>query len=217
MRHIGLLFLFRTTIASIAWGQADLPKYYCQGCCGGVGEYYLKLDLDNKFELYYSVVDRAKENSLFGKGTFNIKNDLLTLSFENIPQARVNAIKIKLSDSLIIHFNAFDNVRNDSLALFNVEFKNGKTFFHRRASGTIKIKFEGPQTIKFSSMGFRDINYSLTEPGEYEMNIRLNPDGTTYLKQGDKKVLKLIKANSIEWFQDLSDKKLEFTTKSCGQ
>lgn len=217
MRTIGVLFIILTALVTSSLGQTDLPKYYCQGCCGGVGVYYLKLDLATKFELYYLTGDKTKDTSSFGLGTFNIKNDILTLSFENIPQDGIDLRKINSSDSLIIHFNVFDNVRGDSVPLTNVKFKSGETAFYPNSAGTIRIRFSGPEIINFSSLGFRDISYSLAEPGEYEMKVRLNPEGTTYLKQGDKKEFRIVRANEIEWFQDLGNKKLKFTTESCSR
>jgi hypothetical protein len=213
MRIIALLFIVLTTLVTRSMGQTGLPKFYCQGCCGGIGVYYLKLDLATKFELYYSTGDKTKD--AFGLGTFNIKNDILSLSFENIPQDGIDLRKINSSDSLIIHFNVFDNVRADSVPSLNVKFKSRGTVFYPNPTGTIRIRFSGPEIINFSSLGFRDISYSLAEPGEYEMKVRLNPEGATYLKQGDKREFKIVRANEIEWFQDLGNKKLKFTTKSC--
>jgi hypothetical protein len=217
MRHIGLLLTILTTIVVSSLGQTRTPKYYCQGCCGGVGVYYLKLDSANKFELYYLVGEGNRDDSSFGIGTFNVKSDLLTLSFNDIPHDGVELRKTNISDSLIVHFYVFDIARSDSVALINVKLKTGKEFFYPQSTGTIKMKFRGPETINFSSIGFKDLTYSLTEPGEYEMRVKLNPEGKTYLKQGDKKEFKIITTNTTEWFQDVSDKNLKFTTKSCGR
>jgi hypothetical protein len=160
-------------------------------------------------------IEKRSEKSSFGLGTFNINNDILTLSFENIPQEGVDSRKVKTSDSLIIHFRVFDNIRDDSVAS-NVKFKTEKKFFSHNSTGTIKRRFSGPETVNFSAMGFRDISYSLTEPGEYEMKVRLNPEGTTYFKRGDTKVFKIIRTKTMDLFKDINDKKLKFTTRSCG-
>lgn len=217
MRGIALLFITLTNMVISSSGQTDLPKHYCQGCSGGVGVYYLKLDLGAKFEAYYLTEDNTKANSSFGLGKFNIKNDVLTLSFENVPEDGVDLKKISNSDSLIIHFNVFDNIHDDSVALTNVKFKSGETFFYTNSKGTIKMQFSGPKTIEFSSLGFRDISHSMKEPGEYEMKVRLNPEGKTYLKQGDKREFKVMKKNTVEWFQGIDDNKLKFTTIPCGR
>jgi hypothetical protein len=217
MRTLALLLILLTTIVIRSFGQTDLPKYYCQGCCGGVGIYYLKLDSASKFELYYFTREKKTETSSFGLGTFNVNNDILTLSFDNIPQDGVNSTKVKGSDSLIVHFRVIDNIHDESVALTNVKFKTGEPFFFSKATGTIQIRFSGPEIVNFSSVGYRDISYSLTEPGEYEMEVRLNPQSATYLKQGDKKDFKVIRRRRIDWLEDIDDKKLKFTTRSCGR
>lgn len=214
MRSIGLIFIILLILVIGALGQTDFPKFYCQGCCSGVNVYYLKLDSAKKFEVYYLTGDKTKDVSSFGLGTFYIKNDLLTLSFENIPVDGVESRKFSASDSLIIHFYVSDNIRGDSVPLVNVKFKEGNTLFYPNATGTIRTRFAKPTSISFSCIGYRDINYSLTEPGEYEMKVRLNPEGTTYLKQGEKIELKIVKTKRLEWFESI-DKKLMFTTKSC--
>lgn len=216
MKTIGVLFTIMTTLVTSSLGQTDLPKHYCQGCCGCITIYYLKLDVAAKFELYYSNGDKIKDDSSFGLGTFDITNDILTLSFENIPQDGIDLRKISSSDSLLIHFSVFDNVRSDNVPLFVVGFKSGGKFLYSNPGGTIGTRFNGPEIINFSSPGFRNLSYFLAELGEYEMKVRLNPEGTTYLKQGDKKEFKIIREKEIKYFQDLDNKKLKFTTKSCG-
>lgn len=216
MKTIGAIFIILTTLVTSSLGQTDFPKYYCQGCCGGVGVYYLKLDLAAKFELYYLTGGKTKDHSSFGLGTFNTKDDLLTLSFEDIPRDGIDLRKINTSDSLVIHYAVFDNVRADSVPAVNVNFKSGENFFYPNSTGTIRIRFAGPDIINFSSLGFKDISYSLTEPGEYEMRVRLNPEGTTYLKHGDKMEFKIVRENEVEWLQNLGNKKLQFTAKSCS-
>jgi len=198
-----------------SWGQADVAKYYCQGCCSGVGEYYLKLDSSSEFELYYWTDNPIQDNSVFGIGTYNIKNDILTLTFESIPQDNVESRRINNSDSLIIHFHTIDNIRGDSVALTNIKLKNGKYLFYASATGTIRTKFDRYETINFSSLGFNDITFTLTEPGEYEIIASLNPECKTQLKLGDKKEFKIIRTNKLEQLEAIDDKKLKFTTKSC--
>jgi hypothetical protein len=214
MKTTGLIFIILMTVVARSFAQTDAAKYYCQGCCGGVGEYYLKLDSENEFELYY-LVGTLQDNSVFGFGTYNIKDDVLTLTFENISQDGVESKKINDSDSLIIHFYAKDNVRGDSVALMNVKLRNGRSFLYPSALGTIRSKFENTETINFSAMGFNDITYSLRDPGEYELIIRLNPEGKTQLKRGHEKKFKIIKKDEVDWFEGIDDKNLKFTTKSC--
>lgn len=214
MKRIRLLFIVMTGVVTHSFGQIDVPKYFCQGCCGGVGEYYLKLDSRNKFEVYYLIVN-TENNSVFGLGTYSIENDVLELSFENIPQDGIELRRINTSDSLIIHFYTVDNVRGDSVFMVNVKFKGGKSFFYPHTTGKIRTVFKRRQVIIFSSLGFKDIICSLAEPGEYEIRVKFNPEGKTYFKEGEKKEFRIVREKNLEWFEGIENKKLKFTTKSC--
>jgi hypothetical protein len=185
-----LPFVLMISVVTHLRGQTDATKHFCQGCCGGVGIYYLKLDSKNGFELYYVVGNTRQDNSVFGFGTYSINDNILTLTSENIPQDGVESIKIKDSkDSLIVHFYIVDNVRGDSVSLINVKLKSGLSLFYASPRGTIKTKFRRTEIIGFSSLGFNEVTCSYAGPGEYKILVRLNPEGKTKLKQGDKKNL----------------------------
>jgi hypothetical protein len=221
MKIVGLLLAFFNLSAIISFGQTAAAKYYCQDCCSGVNVYYLKLSPDSKFELYYYTKnrkrDRRREDSTFGFGEFDDKNDVLTLSFKNVPAEKIEAKKTKTSDSLIVHFYVFDNIREDSMALVNVKLPSGKELFYTDPTGTIKTSFNGPAVINFSSIAFKDLNYTFTEPGEYEIRVGLNPEGTWYLKKGDRKEFRRMRSGSEEWFEYTVNENLKFTTRSCGR
>jgi hypothetical protein len=216
MKKDWLLIISLALVVTGSFAQANVAKYYCQGCCGGVGEHYLKLDSVNKFELYYLVENTLHGNSAFGIGTYIIKGEVLILTFEDIPPAVVESKKIHERDSLLIRFYSMDNVRGDSVMLMNAKLKNGRSFFYTYASGKIRSRFVNNEIVNFSSIGFSSISYSLTEPGEYRLIVRLNPEGIP-LTRGNVMKLKIIKRDKVERLEGIDDKNLVFTTKSCNR
>jgi hypothetical protein len=216
MRFAWIFSFFISLLGIDTFGQSNASKFFCQGCCGGVSVYYLKLYSNKKFELYYSKQSNEGLSSTFGFGEFELKNDVYTLSFDNIPEERIELKKVNETDSLIVHFNMFDNIRGESLFLVNIKLENGKKeLFYTNSTGTIKARFTEPIIVSFSSLSFKGVNYTFSESGEYVIRIGLNPEGDAYLNQDDMKEFKIVRTKAEEWLQEVGDGNLKFTTKSC--
>lgn len=218
MKIPGILIIAAMTLQLNAWGQKVVSKYYCQGCCSGANEFYLKLDSDNRFEVYYFLDARNIEKTAFGIGTYKVSNDIMLLTFETILPPRIEVEKLNSSDSLIIDFSVFDNIKGDSLPAVTVYLRNRNSeLFYITSTGTVKAKFVNAETVSFFSMGFEKASYTIKEPGKYRMRAMLNPEGKVKFNQGEEKRYKIVKTKESEQFIDLDERKIRFTTISCGR